>query len=76
MNFLGRCPRGLDTSLNEKVLKAIQNDDPPVLTQLLDVQCADANAVANNGYTALILGCKIVNSEMFETLKLANVKKF
>ena len=46
MTFLGRCPRGLDTSLNEKVLKAIQNDNPPVLMQLLDVQCADANVVA------------------------------
>ena len=74
MTFLGRCPRGLDTSLNDKVLKAIQNDDPPVLIQLLDVQCADANAVANNGYTALILGCKIVKS--VNVLKFDfNVKK-
>ena len=43
-------------------MTAIQNDDTPVLNHLLDVLCADANAVANNGYTALIIGCKLTYS--------------
>ena len=36
-------------------MSAIQNDDAPNLENLLDVLCADVNAVANNGYTALII---------------------
>ena len=55
VKFPGRCSRGIDTSLDGKVMSAIQNGDTPNLENLLDVLCADVNAVANNGYTALII---------------------
>ena len=36
-------------------MSGIQNEDLPVLTHLIDVLCADVNAVTTNGYTPLIL---------------------